>query len=210
MDVFSFLENPKHYLSGLDLLRRHRPKAPIVTILSSGETFYNRKRLIQELQLVAEELQNQKPDKSPEFKGRKRIAKDRLPVELHPAFERQDLLYNQVNHLHPQLDLLYNLDLSKCMQVRDALLDAWKEIEDIYRIFSYWEKNSQILPNKYNQSTTGDFDSFDTLDMIRRRKTLKQFIRRNRQNPEKSYQIKEAEQEIEQLNQYLLSRESLT
>lgn len=197
MDAHSWLQSGQDYSVGLDILRAEKHNPALLSILSSGPTFYNRKRLLQELTALAA----LKP-KAPEVQGKRRLPRFEYPEELHPAFDRQDALYREINLLHPQLDLLYASNVGECHKAAQAIVAAGREIDEIYRILDYWEQNSVILPNAY-RITPEQFVPIDYKDLRRKRDRLYKFIQRNKEKPSRHVEVEKARQDLQEINQQM-------
>lgn len=208
-DITEWLNGPRDYNKGLALLQKHGASAVLLSVLGAGDTFYNRIRLVKELTklaprpVVTQATQPagtkvkppQKAKDTPKSYGRK--AKSYYPVALHQAFERQDELYRQVNHLHPQLEVLHELDQGKCTTACKAIVKAWQEINAIYRLLDYWDENKVILPHKYQKQEVPVLT--DRAAIMKRIQALRVYISRNKNNVARDADVVAWKNEMEEL-----------
>jgi hypothetical protein len=219
LDVVAWLDGPRDYLEGLKLFKQYLPgKAVLLQVLGSGDTFYNRGRLVRELTDLlpdaplaapAASQKGQTPAKAPALPApassstqKNKIAYGRLkladyPPELHAAFGRQDELYRTVNHLHSQLELLHEIDQGRCTEACKVIVKCWREINSIYRILDYWTENRVILPNKYRPVDVPVLT--DKVAMMKRMNALRVYISRNKNNLERSSEVAAWKVELEEL-----------
>ena len=196
--LFSF------YSHGLLLLKTGDPSSVLISILEKGPTTYNRKRLRLELEKIAssssKKTSSHSPSRSPKQIGR--LSKDSYPPELHPAYDRQNQLYSIVNHLQPQLELLYVNDVSQCHQAVQEIIAAWKEIDKIYELLDYWSEHKTILPNRYFVQDD-QFQSTDIKEWIREKERLYKYIQRNKDNPHKAAEVASRRRQLAKVKSYI-------
>lgn len=208
-DITQWLNGPRDYNEGLALLKSYGASAILLDVLGAGDTFYNRTRLVKELtskapQPVATQATQpvgtpvkklEKSKRTPKTYGRKHISY--YPAELHQAFKRQDELYKEVNYLHPQLEVLHQLDQGKCAKAAKAIVKAWREINAIYRLLDYWDENKVILPNKYQKQDLPVLT--DGAAIMKRIQALRVYISRNKNNVARSGEVVAWKNELEEL-----------
>lgn len=118
---------------------------------------------------------------------KKRPDKLDLPTSLHAAHDRQTLLYKSVNHLHPQLDLLYakspELMRDACLKIKSQ----WKEIAYIYSLLDYFAENGLVLENKYQMEILCEELTRD--EALNRRNNNRSYITKNKGNPLKAHKV---------------------
>lgn len=200
--IQQWLKSDRDYTTGLNLLRKECDNKTLLAVLSSGETRYNKKRLLRELNAY-----RSKPEEAPVFTAapRKEIkevgigrpAIEAFPPALHPAFKRQDKLYALVNHLHPQLDTLYKYNQGECKNAVNALVDAWAEIDAIYRILDYYTKHGTILNNKYMPAPEAEPMSF--AQVVKRVRNLRTYISKYKNNVKRQLEVKAWRKELAEL-----------
>jgi len=198
----------KDYNSGLELLKQHQASTVLLGILSSGATVYNQIRLEKELRKVAaSEQAAPKPPKrqakpaTPVVRLSGKLSKIHYPSELHPAVDRQEKLYAFVNHYHPLLDSTYHADKGQCFAIATGLLDAWHEIEEIWRILNYYQHNQVVLPNKYNPEDIRP--PLDRAALMKRRANLRTYISKHRANKKRAIDVEEWRAELSEIEKKL-------
>lgn len=198
-EIINWLSNPQDYDTGLALLKKAGASAVLLQVLSAGDTFYNRQRLVKELTFKAPRpvtpqaaqpggtatKRTKKAKDTPKNYGRKH--KNYYPAALHYAFSKQDELYREVNHLHPQLEVLHELDQGKCTLACKAIVYAWREINAIYRLLDYWDENKVILPNKYQKKELPVLT--DGAEIMKRIQALRVYISRNKNSVTRSADV---------------------
>jgi hypothetical protein len=205
MTAKDWLNSSRNYIEGLKILREHSTDAVLLSVLSSGETFYNKTRLAKELQALkparivplpeAKTPKKFKADGTPTTYGRLKMSD--YPEALHAAFIRQNELYKMVGYNHNRLGLLHELDQGKCAAACKAIIEGWREINSIYRLLDYWAENKVILPNKWTPAEK--IEPKDRADAMRMRNNLRCKISRYKNNPEKVAAVEGWKHEIEEL-----------
>jgi hypothetical protein len=211
-DIKGWLAMPADYTLGLSLLKKHAPhKVVLLQVLGSGDTFYNRGRLLQELTdlsptptVLASHTQRAAPASTSTLKKAVdtpvkygRLKKEDYPQQLWPAFTRQNELYKAVNHLHSQLELLHEIDQGRCTDACQAIVSHWREINAIYRVLDYWVENKVILSNKYQPKA--EIEITDRAAMVRRINSLRVRISQNKKKVGKEPELAAWRKEIEEL-----------
>lgn len=203
---------PSHS-EGLQLLESHGGR-PVLIRLLRKETTYNRKRLRRELGQLAEKQSSTSPP-SP-ARGPKEIpdyrkpvkpekysigSTERFPERLQPAITRLRELYNIINHLHPLLDQLWMTDRKECHQSVQALIKAWDELEEIYRLLNYYDENGEVLPSRYTGKM--NYISHDRSELLKRRNNLRTYISRYKSKPSQADKLREYKEELSLINKAL-------
>jgi len=207
-EITTWLQGKKDYNTGLALLEKKGASRVLLTVLGAGDTYYNRNRLITELTKLAPQavspqatkplgtsINQAKKSSVKKTYGRKHISY--YPAELHPAFNRQDELYRQVNHLHPQLENLHQLDQGRCTAACKAIVKAWREINSIYRLLDYWDENRVVLPNNYTRPVKKVLT--DPVAIMKRVNALRVNISRNKNRDDRMEEIKAWRIELDEL-----------
>lgn len=208
--------DPSHS-EGLKLLESYGGRAVLVRILRS-ETRYNRKRLRRELtELAQRQPQAAESGRRPkEFSDLHKPLKpesyaigntERFPERLQPALERLREMYKIINHLHPLLDHLWMSDRKECHQSVQALIKAWDELEEIYRLLNYYDQKGEILPSRYTGKM--NYISADRSELLKRRNNLRTYISRYKSKPSQAEKLKGYEEELHQINKALNAYESV-
>lgn len=213
MNIHGWLHasQPSHS-EGLQLLESHGGR-PVLVRLLRKETTYNRKRLRRELAAIASKQPKaaQEPASRPNVLAdhRKEIKPekyalgktDRFPERLQPAVKRLRELYDIVNHLHPLLDQLWMQDRKECHQSVQALIAAWDEINEIYRLLNYYDQNGEVLPSKYTGKL--NYVSHDRTELLKRRNNLRTYISRYKGKPSQADKLREYQEEMRQIEKAL-------
>jgi len=144
MEVREWLQSTKDYKIGLEILKEAEVSRLIWSLLVKGKSFYNCQRLEKEISALLEPdiPKNTANALCFNISPKKEKANTDYPEALFPAYQRQRKLYAQVNHLHPLLDASYNIHCKNAFDVKLALQNAWQEIEEIWRLLTYWPKNA--------------------------------------------------------------------
>lgn len=195
------------YHVGLELLKQHKASKVVLSILSKGETVYNRIRLTKELKKLAVKST---PPKQPKRKATPsapvvwlsgKLSKIHYPSALHPAVDRIEKLYAFVNHYHPLLDSTYHADKGQCFAIATGILDAWHEIEEIWRLLNYYQENQVVLPNKYNPEDIRP--PLDRAALMKRRSNLRTYISKHRYNKKRAIDVQEWRAELSEIEKKL-------
>ncbi|MDX5447259.1 MAG: hypothetical protein LPK47_02680 [Bacteroidota bacterium] len=190
------------YYQALDSLKATQPGHPLLRVFMMGPTTYNKGRILQELEKI-----HPTPSSKPlsaststpsEKKPMGRKPRDFYHRDLHPAYDRQLELYNLVNHLHPQLELIWKYNHGECRDSVKTLIQAWDEIDAIYRLLDYWEENKVVLPNKYQPSFSPEIT--DRAQLIHRRNNLRSYISKNKKKPSKAEKVKKWREELQTIH----------
>jgi len=87
MDISEYFSSPNpEYSIGLSILQSLKGSSPLVQILSQGESFFNRKKLLKEVFEIQKTLPKSNPVRR-ETLSRSTI--DSLPAELHPVLNEK-------------------------------------------------------------------------------------------------------------------------
>lgn len=205
MDISKWLHsNTATYSQGLQLLIEFgSPSTVLLAILQKGPTTYNRRRLLLELEKInSVPSPSQQSVKTKTTANTTRGARETYPPELHPAFDRQNQLYSTVNHLQPQLDLLYANDIGQCHQAVQEIIASWREIDKIYELLDYWTEHKVVLPNRYFVQDD-QFQSTDLKEWIREKERLYKFIQRNKSNPDKAAEVASRRRQLAKVKSYI-------
>jgi len=200
MTIQQWLKSDRDYATGLQLLQQNGGRASLLQILAK-ETTYNRNRLVRELHKVAERGPDSPPAK-PQAKPARtpsavkpNLQTGNWPEELHPAVQRLQQLYQLVNHYHPQMDQLYNINRKQAFEVKCAVQDSWEEINEIWRILNYYRDHKVMLPNRYNPNEK--HLPYDRARLMKRRNTLRTYLSRDKNNPAKADKVMEWQKELD-------------
>ncbi|MDX5429145.1 MAG: hypothetical protein LPK79_13680 [Bacteroidota bacterium] len=189
------------YFQALDSLKATQPCHPLLRVFLMGPTTYNKGRILQELGKIDADPPSKStstPAHTPSGKkpmGRK--PREFYHRDLHPAFDRQLELYNLVNHIHPQLELIWKYNHGECKDSVKTLIQAWDEIDAIYRLLDYWEENRVVLPNKYQPFFSPEIT--DRAQLIHRRNNLRSYISKNKKKPSKAEKVKQWREELQSI-----------
>jgi hypothetical protein len=205
-EVQAWVESGKPYGAGFDILKRFCKNETLLSVLAMGDTVYNRGRLERELKAVALPLAPSpkinilkkvafKADDTPAQYGR--LKRDDYPQELWPAFDRQNVLYRNVQYMHARLELWHSLDQGKCKEACKAIVRDWDEINDIYRLLDYWVENKVVLNHKWHDKKREI--PKDKAAIVNRRNALRSRISRNKARPDRVAELSAWRQEIVEL-----------
>jgi hypothetical protein len=183
----------------MQLLRENGGSLALLSILAK-ETTYNRNRLARELLKIADQVPVSSPPQkfatsvspkkpAPRQRANPTIKSEDWPPPLKPAVERLQNLYQLVNHYHPQMDQLYNINRKQAFDVKCKVQDSWQEISEIWRILNYWTDNKVVLPNKYNPDEK--HLPYDRARLMKQRNNLRTYISRSAKDPAKADKVKE-------------------
>lgn len=203
--IKQWLSSGQNYAQGVDLYKEHYGDDYTFRMLQRGENSFSREKLLDKLRSAVQPRSanpvdkpfRAKPNKQQTIAITTRKAKDHYPEDLHAAYQRQEELYALVNHLHPQLEALYKNSRKKCTDVAITIKKAWAEIKSIYRLLDYWSKHQVVLPNTYNGSD--GYEITDPVEMKTRIYTLRTYISKSRNRPEKHADIIKWTKEMESL-----------
>lgn len=205
MKVEEWLSSSRDYQKGLDILERAKINSAIFRMLKKGESFYNCKRMAQEIQNLKEaplkiikKPSEEKPVVPKQQQWDSIIPNEKLPNSLSKVVKALRDQYAMVNHFHPLLDATYNLDKKKAFKIKLALQDAWEEIELCWRIINYWKAHNEVLPSKYTKSSIA-METLDPTDLIKRRNNLRTYISKHKENPRKAVKVGEWEKELQRI-----------
>lgn len=204
-EIKQWLSSGRNYAQGVDLYKEHYGEDYTYRMLRRGENSFSRDKLLDKLKSAIKSYSatfvdrpsRAKPKQTQPIAITTRKAKDHYPEELHAAYQRQEELYALVNHLHPQLETLYKKSRKKCTDVAITIKKSWAEIKSIYRLLDYWSKHQVVLPNTYNGSDNHEIT--DPVEMKTRIYTLRTYISKSRNRPEKHADVIKWTKEMEML-----------
>lgn len=213
MTAEQWLSSEQDYQVGLSILKETKPSGFLISMLEKKETSFNRKKLCEAIQALAPKPKAAKkatsqnrtkpsslftPPKPKAF----HLDNSEYPEELHPAVERLKNRYNVVNHVHPLLMPTYATDRGKCFDLKNVLLEAWTEIDQIWRILNYFKEHQVVLPNPYSKKT--EQPVFDRATLVKKRNNLRTYLSKHRSNPKRIDDVKQWQKELNELNAILM------
>lgn len=210
MKVEEWLSSSRDYQKGIDILERAEINSAVLRMLKKGESFYNRKRMAEEIEQISNysskpipsqpaQRQESKPKESKLIdQWDSEIPSTRIPESLAKVVQALRDNYGVVNHYHPLLDATYNLNRKKAFGIKIALQDAWSEIELCWRIINYFKAHGEVLPSKYTKASMA-LESLDPTDLVKRRNNLRTYISKHRDNPQKAVKVGEWEKELQRI-----------
>lgn len=211
MNAIAWLESDRDYDAGLAIFAKLQPSNPVLSILNKGANAYNTFRLTKELTAASQKTPPLAPTAEPTAAKKHataqllnptpqnyRKSRDQYPEELHAAYDRQNELYNVVNHIHPRLDTLYNTNIKECFSATKKLLAAWAEIDSIYVLLDYFSEHGVILNHKYESNPDDTWVSRE--ELLKERNNLRTYISRSKNLPSKKDKVDAWQKRIKEID----------
>ena len=201
MIAIDWLNSDKDYEKGLLLLQEAGTTEVIIKLLAKGKSYYNCRLMAKEVQKVADK---NKPKPKPKFETENLVApkadlsSSLIPPEIPQIKQALQEQYAIVNHFHPLMDAFYNVDRKKSFDVKISIQNAWKEIEELWRIVNYWKENKVLLPNKWTKDQAPQ-EELDKVGSMKSLYNLRSYISRHRNNPKKVLKLKQWKKELKDI-----------
>lgn len=203
--LIRYLQQPNHdYLEGVALYNEYGYNSTLKHLFSLGDTIYNKQKLLQELQLIADAGKSiaavKKVSHTPEIATKKTtINVAELPQELRQLNIKKGELYQEMSFNHSQL--IAAKTNAERAELRTEILKADAEIKDIWKQLEHWQETKSFLvepePVKEIALNIGKDEAFKRLLNVRAN------ISKLKKNPKRAEDLAKLETEKVELETIL-------